>query len=171
MKSKICFFITIAFAIFLTSCEVTIQSSTIPKDYIKKAQVYNGSYKGKFEEQNIKLDIIVSDDGKIDIKIFNEKLEAQILPGCESTVGGLKSITVDDSSQQIQMANFEFNPGSCFSVANKIEIDVRNPNVLKLYILKNMVHDPGDIVCNGSNCQYRNGGMNYSYYEGAVERQ
>ena len=116
---KILILATLPIAMALTSCkQVDITNGEIPAQYTDLAKPYMGIYSGSFEgnDGSLKLELV----GKKVVATFSGKIN-DILgdASCESQIGNLTTIQIDDSQKVLEDAEFNFLPNRCFNIEGR----------------------------------------------------
>ena len=110
-------FLILAFAI--SGCkQITISNGEIPVEYLDLAQKYVATYQGRFN----------SNQGSLKIEMKDKKLHASFtgqindITGdvtCESAIGDLKSLQVNDAGTILEAASFAFSPNHCVDIQGR----------------------------------------------------
>ncbi len=103
----------------VTSCkQVTIVNGELPAEYIELAKIYMTSYHGSFNSNAG--DLHLSLNGKKIVVSFTG--DVNDITGdeyCDSKMGDLKMLQVNDQGTMIEAASFAFDPGRCSEISGR----------------------------------------------------
>lgn len=167
-----------AFVLGLMGCrEIEIQDGLIPAELIPAAQDYLGTYSGKFEHQNLTMDILLQDQ-KLVIRFRDpvSDLPKEIFPpGCDSKVGDLQFLWLT-RDKKLSGWSMAFDSGRCYAEGQALNFHVESGQdeviQLKMSVL---VSQRDNWICIPSG-DPRNGYQNCHretyriYYEGKMKK-
>jgi hypothetical protein len=103
----------------LTSCkQVDLPNGEVPAQYLTLAKTYMGRYSGAFE----------GNDGTLTLSLVGNKVvttfsgQVNDILGdvrCNSQIGDVASIQIDNNAQFLQYANIHFSPNACGSIQGR----------------------------------------------------
>ena len=107
------------FMFALTSCkEVAVPNGEVPAQYLDLAKSYMGSYSGNFEGNSGTLTlslvgnkVVTSFKGQVNDILGDVR--------CNSQIGDVTSIQIDDKEKVLQYANIHFSPNACGAVQGR----------------------------------------------------
>jgi hypothetical protein len=138
-------------AVAVSACQtIETPDGKIPAEYVDAAKKYEGTYHGHFD--NKVGDLTLKIEGTTPVLTYTDSQGNDIMgKGCGSSIGLMKSVTVDGDPVSIQDATFMFNPGYCgeghnfeVSVSNRDDGTVINVSVVKGHY---EFYVPGQVVC------------------------
>jgi hypothetical protein len=103
----------------LTGCkQVTIVNGEIPAEYLELAKNYMKTYHGSFEGNSG--DLGLSLNGKKVVLSFAGKVND--ITGddrCQSQIGNLTSLQINNKGTQVESATFDFTPNHCYYIEGR----------------------------------------------------
>jgi len=130
MLKKLFIFISV-FGLF--ACKsIKIENGEIPSEYLNVAAQFVGDYQGEFNNQKGTLAILL-DGNKLQISFSGHEGNDLIDSACESSIGQLISVSVNDlgdGEYELRRATFNFSPNKCayWIIGDTIDVTIRIKN-------------------------------------------
>jgi hypothetical protein len=137
----------ILLTVALFGCEEKIENGKIPDNYIGEAKKFIGNFYGRLEGHVIRLNIFLDSQNRLIINSFNDDDRKQLLPGCNSKIGLLESVSISSNDNTLRWAQFEFDSKNCGLPLSGLTVKPTNENILSLSLAKKVHIVPGHTVC------------------------
>lgn len=112
----------LALAFVMAGCQyIDIKDGRVPAQYLSAAKAFEGVYKGNMEGIPGQIEIKFNEDIPR-LSFAGENGNDLIHPSCQSIVGLLQGVMVDDAGNntyKVTGADFAFNPGTCFKIQGR----------------------------------------------------
>lgn len=128
-------FLFLLAALTLTGCEEEIQNGIIPEKYIAAAKKYEGVFHGSFADHELQLKVEIKENGYVLASAIDSQNQTDLIQGCNSKIGQLQSVKIDESSSAIDYIYFQLD-NDCNITGKKVYFYFLNENQLKLRVEK-----------------------------------
>lgn len=143
--------VLIVTAFIAVGCEVSVQNGVVPAEYQEPAKQYVGSYSGQFAGEKMDLTLKIATNGRAILNLQPSTGHSSILEECRVVIGLLTTVDVDNHSQQLKSARFQFSSDSnCGIEGQEIILRFKDKNQIAVSVIERTAITHGPQQCYGS---------------------